>query len=162
MRLLDANVYITAKNTYYSLDVFPMFWDWLDDRALALQIASTDMVFDELCDQDDDLAAWAKDRRASMFHVNSTSSKDVTDRVSDIGKWMRGVPFPTRAQEDFMDGADPFLVAAAAVGGHSVVTAETFDAQIRRKVKVPNACAALGVAYETTFQMLKNMGAKFN
>jgi hypothetical protein len=27
--LLDANVFIQAKNLYYGLDFCPAFWDWL-------------------------------------------------------------------------------------------------------------------------------------
>ncbi|HVW88415.1 MAG TPA: DUF4411 family protein [Gaiellaceae bacterium] len=28
--LLDANVFIQAKNLHYSFDFCPAFWDWLD------------------------------------------------------------------------------------------------------------------------------------
>ena len=58
MRLLDANVFITAKNLHYSFDVFPGFWNWLDDSAATGEIASTDMVYDELINQGDDLSDW--------------------------------------------------------------------------------------------------------
>ena len=30
--LLDANVFIQAKNLHYGLDFCPAFWDWLIDR----------------------------------------------------------------------------------------------------------------------------------
>ena len=30
--LLDANVFIAAKNLHYSLDFCPAFWDWLIAR----------------------------------------------------------------------------------------------------------------------------------
>ena len=30
--LLDANVFIQAKNLHYGFDFFPAFWDWLVDR----------------------------------------------------------------------------------------------------------------------------------
>mgnify|MGYP006298525777 CR=1 FL=1 len=29
--LLDANVFIEAKNRYYGMDFCPAFWDWLLD-----------------------------------------------------------------------------------------------------------------------------------
>ena len=28
--LLDANIFIQAKNLYYNFDICPAFWDWLD------------------------------------------------------------------------------------------------------------------------------------
>jgi len=30
--LLDANVFMQAKNLHYGLDFCPAFWDWLIDR----------------------------------------------------------------------------------------------------------------------------------
>ena len=30
--LLDANVFIQAKNLHYGFDFCPAFWDWLVDR----------------------------------------------------------------------------------------------------------------------------------
>lgn len=33
MYLLDANVFIEAKNRYYGFDLAPGFWDWLDAAA---------------------------------------------------------------------------------------------------------------------------------
>jgi hypothetical protein len=158
--LLDANVFITAKNVHYSFDVFPGFWDWLDERAAAGELASTDMVFDELTNQDDDLADWVRGRKQSIFHVTSTSL-DIANSVTEIGRWMNSVAFKAHVQAEFMDGADPFLAAVAMVRGDTVVTLETFDAAARRKVKLPNACQHLGVPYETTYEMLRSLNARF-
>lgn len=161
MRLLDANVFITAKNLHYSFDVFPAFWDWLDDRAATGEIASTDMVFDELRDQGDDLSDWVRDRKESFFHVESTSQQ-VAAEVARIGRWMASVPFATHVQEEFMSGADPFLAGVARVRGDTVVTLESLaPVATRRKVYLPNACQHLGVQFETTYDMLRNLHARF-
>lgn len=55
-RLLDANVFITAKNTYYGLDLVPAFWLWLEVQAAAGEIASTDLVYGELKNGNDELS----------------------------------------------------------------------------------------------------------
>jgi hypothetical protein len=60
-----------------------------------------------------------------------------------------------------MGGADPFLVAAAAHHGLTVVTHETPAGLSRRRVKIPDACVHLTVLCENTFQMLRSLGAKF-
>lgn len=159
-RLLDANVFITAKNLYYAFDVVPAFWDWLDEQAADGSVASTDMIYDELKDGGDDLAEWVKARRETLFHVDSTS-KIVTDVFPGIGRWMADVGFPERAQAQFMSGADPFLAAVAQVNGDVVVTLEEFDAQCRRKVPLPNLCRHLEITHETTFEMLRSLGARF-
>ncbi|MCQ3804422.1 MAG: DUF4411 family protein [bacterium] len=33
LRLLDANVFIQAKHSYYSFDLVPAFWSWLQSQA---------------------------------------------------------------------------------------------------------------------------------
>lgn len=55
----------------------------------------------------------------------------------------------------------PFLVGVAAELGYIVVTQETPAGSRRRKVKIPDACASLGVQCEDTFQMMRNLGAQF-
>ena len=160
LRVLDANVFIAAKNTYYQMEVFPAFWSWLDDQAELGAIASTDMVYDELKDGDDDLAVWAKKRRQSFFHIKS-SSQSVADYVDAMEAWAKGQGYRRHTIEEFMSGADPFLVGAAAEGGFTVVTLETPAGRRKLKVKIPDACDHLGVAWEDTFGMLRNLGARF-
>ncbi|HEV2071571.1 MAG TPA: DUF4411 family protein [Acidimicrobiales bacterium] len=84
MRLLDANVFIEAKNRYYGFDLVPAFWTWLEDQAESGEIASTEMIYDELKDGGDDLAAWVKDRREVIFYVPS-SSQAVANAVGRLG-----------------------------------------------------------------------------
>jgi hypothetical protein len=31
--LLDANVFIQAKNSYYGFDICPAFWEWIDQKS---------------------------------------------------------------------------------------------------------------------------------
>lgn len=42
--LLDANVFIQAKNLHYGLDFCPAFWDWLVVNNHANQVFSIDKV----------------------------------------------------------------------------------------------------------------------
>lgn len=58
--LLDANVYIEAKNRYYRMTVCPGFWDWMDLQFASGQVSSIRMVFDELSKNDDALSEWVK------------------------------------------------------------------------------------------------------
>ena len=60
-----------------------------------------------------------------------------------------------------MDCADPFLVGVAAESGFIVVTLESPAGAKRKKVKIPDACSHLGVASETTFEMMRTLGARF-
>ena len=53
--LLDANVFIQAKNLHYGLDFCPAFWDWLDQANAAGTVFSIEKVSDELKGGADDL-----------------------------------------------------------------------------------------------------------
>jgi len=160
VRLLDANVFIEAKNTYYGLDLVPAFWDWLERQAQAGEIASTDMIYEELKDGGDELAAWVKDRRGLIFTITSTSRRVAAD-VARLGAWAQSEGYRPHVLADFMDGADPFLVAAASETGATVVTQETPAGSKRKKVKIPDACRHLGVPFENTFEMMRSLGARF-
>lgn len=158
MRLLDANVFITAKNTYYGLDIVPAFWSWLEDQAAVGTLASTDLIYDELKDGGDDLADWVRERQQLIFHVRSDSAT-VAGYVDRIHRWARRERYRDHAIADFMDCADPFLIGAAAQDGYTVVTQEVLTTS-RRKIKIPNVCRYLGVSYENTFEMMRRLGAR--
>lgn len=160
-RLLDSNVFITAKNSYYGLDLVPAFWTWLEAQAVAGEIASTDMVYDELREGNDDLAVWVKDRRDLIFTIDSSSAA-VAAHVATLGAWAMAEGCKQHVIEDFMSCADPFLVGAAAALELTVVTQETPAGAKRRKVKIPDACAHLGVTVKDTFAMMRALGARFS
>ena len=46
--LLDANVFIQAKNLHYGLDFCPAFWDWLIEANARGLVYSIEKVGDEL------------------------------------------------------------------------------------------------------------------
>ena len=46
--LLDANVFIAAKNLHYGLDFCPAFWDWLVAGNESQRVFSVEKVGDEL------------------------------------------------------------------------------------------------------------------
>ncbi len=62
--LLDANVFIQAKNLHYGFDFCPAFWDWLIRRNEDGTVASVEKVADELHAVDDDHDALYRIARA--------------------------------------------------------------------------------------------------
>ena len=65
--LLDANVFIQAKNLYYGLDFCPAFWDWLIVNNKAKRVFSIEKVEDELNAGADELTTWASQRGHEFF-----------------------------------------------------------------------------------------------
>lgn len=160
VRLLDANVFIEAKNRYYGFDLVPAFWTWIEDQAEAGEIASTDMIYGELKDYGDELSEWVKDRRDLIFHMESSSAA-VAATVARLGTWAQDENYKAHVLEQFMSGADPFLIGVALESDSIVVTHETASRSKRKGVKIPDACRHVGVQCENTFEMMRALGARF-
>jgi hypothetical protein len=65
--LLDANVFIQAKNLHYGLDFCPAFWEWLISANASGTVLSIEKVGDELAGGADELADWARSRGPGFF-----------------------------------------------------------------------------------------------
>ncbi len=161
MYLLDSNVFIQAKNFYYGFDIVPAFWDWLDDAQENGQIGSIRSVYDELVAGDDDLADWARERKDSGWFID-VSDEATQSQLQRVAQWTMASNFKEPAKIDFLGVADSILVAKAIASGASIVSHESlFDPNIRRKIKIPNACEEFDVNYMSTFELLRHLGARF-
>ena len=65
--LLDADVFIRAKNLHYGFDFCPAFWDWLIQQNRSGQVYSIERIRGELVAGADELADWAQDRGDGFF-----------------------------------------------------------------------------------------------
>ena len=155
--LIDSNVLIEAKNRHYGFDFCPAFWTWLVDSNLRCRVFSIERVKHELVKGDDELASWAQEL-GERFFLGPTSQ--AIDILKTIGKWADERGFESTVIEEFMRGADCYLVAQALACGFEVVTHETYSSG-KRRIKIPNACEAVGVRYLTSFEMLRREGARF-
>ena len=74
----------------------------------------------------------------------------------------RNIPFspPDISEAEIAEVADAFLVATAAAKGYTLVTNETSDPLCCRRVKIPDACNALGVRCCGLNDVLKELGIK--
>lgn len=155
---MDANTYIQAKNTYYQMDFCPGYWDWLDREFNLGNLASISMVYDELTSSNDELADWVKNRKQQFFDVMDEDTQKI---FTDIAGFLSEQDFDPKNRDDFLGGADPWLIAKAKVINATVVTHEVFVQSNSRKVKVPNICQQFGIGYTNTFKLLNLLQAKF-
>ncbi|MCL5674895.1 MAG: DUF4411 family protein [Candidatus Omnitrophica bacterium] len=65
--ILDADVFISAKNLHYGLDFCPAFWNWLIKENATGNLYSIEKVGDEVFALEDDLSKWAKTLSSSFF-----------------------------------------------------------------------------------------------
>ena len=155
--LLDADVFIRAKNLHYGFDFCPAFWDWLVQQNQGGQVYSIERVGDELLAGDDELANWAGARDDDFFLPPDAALLPALAKVSN---WVTNQSYDQAAVSTFFQKADYYLVAQACAGQHTVVTHE-IPSTSSRKIKIPDVCIGLSIKCMTPYEMLKKERARF-
>jgi hypothetical protein len=155
--LLDANVFIQAKNLHYGLDFCPAFWDWLVERNGGRMVFSIEKVGDEIEAGQDELSVWATARGPAFF---LKPDAPLLGALASVSTWTTVQGYDPAAVNTFLQVADYYLVAHALAHGHTVVTHEVPSSSIK-KVKIPNVWIGLGVKCMTPYEMLRVERAKF-
>jgi hypothetical protein len=155
--LLDADVFIRAKNLHYGFDFCPAFWEWLDAAHASGSVFSIEKVADELVGMGDDLSTWAGGRAAGFF---VRPDANVFPALATVSAWASGGQYEPAAVSTFLQKADYYLVGQAKSGGHTVVTHEVPSASTR-KIKIPDACIGLDIKCMTPYAMLRRERARF-
>lgn len=127
--LLDANVFIQAKNLHYGLDFCPAFWDWLIANNAGGNVFSIEKVGDEIAAGGDDLSDWAG-KRGDGFFLKPDAA--LLPALGTVSAWANGQTYEPAAVNTFLQIADYYLVAHALAHGHTVVTHEIASASVKR------------------------------
>ncbi len=149
--LLDANVFIQAKNLHYGFDFCPAFWEWLVVQNAAGNVASIEKVADELAAGEDELTSWAKARGSAFF---LPADDAILPAFGTVSAWANGHGYAPAAVATFLQAADYWLVAHALAHEYTVVTHEV-SANSTRKIKIPNACIGLELHCVSSYEMLR-------
>jgi hypothetical protein len=158
--LLDTNVFIPAKNEYFDFEICPGFWAWLLQSHQRGRVFSIDHVRTELLrgqDGQDPLTDWARARNKRFF---VKQDDDVTRAMRRVAQWAQRHSSP-EARDKFLGSADAALVAFGLAAGNTVVTHERSRPGKTTNVKIPDACAAMGVAVVSAKEMLLAEKASF-
>ncbi len=161
LHLLDANVIITAKDSYYAIDQVPEFWEWLVHQGKAGNIKIPSEILDEISpgpDKQNLFYQWRKDNATiEALLLAEEVDQALVQRVLEEG-YARDLT----DQEFEVLGADPFLIAyAMAHTDRTVVTTEVSSpAKQRQNRKVPDVCSDFGVRCINPFGMNRELGFK--
>ena len=157
MYLLDANVFIEGNKRHYGLDIAPGFWDWIIQSHAVGQVFTVRAVADEIAAGSDALVPWMAGRPASFKLTPGGADQPA---MTALTTWAEGHHFSDAAKATFLSSADYFLVAQASTLGYTVVTQEVSEPARRNRVKIPDACNAIGVPWMTPFDMLRAEGVR--
>ena len=120
-------------------------------------LGSIEAVRDELLQGTDELSDWAQ-QRPNFF---APLDQPTANQFRDLTKWVNSQSFTPAALNNYTENdADYLLVAYAKAHGYTVVTREASDPKSKKRVKIPNACAAMGVRTVNFFDVLRNTGAQ--
>ena len=166
--VLDANVFIEAKNKYYGFSLCPGFWKALITQHESKRVFSIDKVRDELVkvrnepdDVPDPLSDWAKDTVPDTF-FKKTQDQAVINAFQVMVTWVNSeAQFTPAAKAEFASAADGWLIAFAKVNKLIVVTHEEYRSDVKKKVPIPNICLEFDVQYVNTFEMLEDLKVRF-
>ena len=155
--LLDANIFIQAKNLHYGLDFCPAFWQWLIENNNSGLVYSIEKVGDELKAGMDELATWVSSRGYSFFLKPDDS---IIPAFGTVSQWATSQNYEPAAINTFLQLADYYLVAHALAHQFILVTHEIASPSIK-KIKIPDACIGLRIKCMSPFEMLRVEKARF-
>lgn len=155
--LLDANVFIEAKNRHYGFDFCPAFWSWLQEAHAAGKVFSIEKVGNELEAGTDELRDWAN-RMGTRFFLAPEAS--ALGSLAKVAEWVRSQGYQAAAISAFLEDADYYLVAQAHARQDILVTHEVPSDGVKR-VKIPNVDIGLGIRHMNPFEMLRRERARF-
>lgn len=155
--LLDANIFMQAKNLHYGFDFCPAFWEWLLARNEASVVFSIEKVGTEIAQGNDTLSVWAAQRDDRFFLPPDVK---VAQALATVSEWANRQNFTASALNVFLQAADFYLIAHALAHSHIVVTHELPSPSLN-KIKIPTVCIGLGIKCMSPFEMLRTDKARF-
>lgn len=159
--LLDANVFITAKNTYYPIDRVPEFWEWLIYQGEQGNVKIVQEVYDEIHGGKDDLSLWAKeDEVLNALLLDEDADVNEVRNVIEQG-------YANDLTDDEVEkvGRDPFLIAYAMfdIDNRIVVTTEvSATSKQRANRRIPDVCDDFNVKCIDTFRLTSDLNFSTN
>ncbi|MFX1682423.1 DUF4411 family protein [Mitsuaria sp. CC2] len=154
--LLDANVFLEARKTYYGMDFCPAFWRWLTVSQADGQVFSVTQVRDELTDEV--IVPWVAAQSPGFW---LDADETVAMAIHTVVEWVNKQGLLDPVLFEFMDSADMYLVVHGLARGDTVVTLEKSARGSKKKIKIPDVCAAVGVRCIEPHVMLRELQARF-
>ena len=155
--LLDANIFIQAKNLHYGFDFCPAFWDWLTKQNQEGKVFSIEQVKNEINAGNDELSDWVNNQDDNFF---LKPNNQMAQAFPIVSKWATSQDYENAAVNEFLQVADYYLVCYGLGHSMTIVTHEVAS-NSKKRIKIPNACQGLGINFMTPYTMLRNEQARF-
>jgi hypothetical protein len=121
-------------------------------RHSAGKIKVSEEVVNELEKKDDGAADWIKARPCIIVATDEL----IQEKVKEI---LAAHPRLVNASKS-RSGGDPFVIAVAAIHGHSVVTAE-LPSGSPKNPRIPDVCAGMAIPCQNLLEFVRSQGWRF-
>ena len=149
---IDASSLIEAWRRAYPRTAFPGVWRRIEQGVAGGDLISSDEVFREIEQKDDELLDWALAHREAFLPLTEEIQLEAA-RITNVYDGL--VDFEREKSQ-----ADPFVIATARVVGAVVVTQERSTGNPLRP-KIPDVCRAEGIICRNVLQMILDRGWQF-
>ncbi len=164
--LMDSNSFMAPYRQYYAFDLIPTYWEEISKCTNSGRLVLLDMVKAEIDKGEDDLADWIS--RQERFVICSHISPEIIGKYQEVLQYIQtcGLYKEQALQTwDIGDVADPWLIAAAAVNGYTIITAEVPSGGLsiktpNRKAKIPDVAKKFGVRTDNLYYMMRQFEIK--
>ena len=158
--LLDADAFIRSQRDHYGFDFCPGFWAAIAKAHELKKVASIIPVRKELLRGKGDLTDWVKEKLPNTF-FKEVKDIEVQRKLTEINNWvMTNEQYSLTARQQFLRGADPWLIAFANVNSYTVATYEVSAPESKAKVKLPDVADQFQVTCLPPFEMLRSLNAR--
>jgi hypothetical protein len=150
---IDSSSFIDAGERYYPQDIFPAFWDKLEQLLDAGRLKAPITLLEELQRKDDDWRQWVYEREDKLIVPPDAAMFDAVRDVVAQYQLQNSHQF----NPDKLTG-DPFFIALAKCKGMTLITTE-----LSRPggFRIPAICRPLGVDTITLLNMIRQEGWRF-
>ncbi len=157
--LIDANVFITAHRQLYPFDIAPGFWEQLVEKASG-KIIIIEEVQKEILKGQDILVEWYETEK-TKFQILGIPDQDVIESYKKIINSVNdNEQYKQSVKDKFASSADSWLCAHGLASGETIVTLEKYEAESKKKIKIPNVCEEFGINYIDLLQFMREIGIR--
>jgi len=114
----------------------------------------------EILKGQDILVEWYESEK-SKFQVLGIPDQEVIESYKKIINSVNdNEQYKQSAKEEFASSADSWLCAHGLASRETIVTIEKYEAEIKKKIKIPNVCEEFGINYIDLLQFMRKIGIK--
>lgn len=158
--IIDTNIFITAKNQLYPMDIMPRFWTLLIERGSSKTVL-IDRVKNELLEGNDDLSQWIKEHGDKFINKTINDIDVINSYRRIIQDVQNSKQYTESAKMEFAGVADSWICAHALAHEYTVVTMEKYSVGAKKRIIIPNICKDYDIRCISLLDYIREIGITF-